>query len=151
MVSEWWRVCRDLGYPELDVRKYADGSWSIIQYFQTPIIPSLTKWQPVLMDIRHTEISPTFIKKKADELNLEKGHVWSEVDKNERRIRDEISFEEDRAEVIASKKLDIVKRTPGLMDRIARRGVKELDPRRMLQHIDVRDLSKANREGIKRI
>ncbi len=151
MVSPWWRVCRDVGYPELDVRQYSDGSWALIQYMQSPIVPSLTRWQPVLMDIRNIEISASFIKKKADELNLERGHIWDDVAKNERRIRSEIDFEEDRADKIADAKLAVLKRAPGLMDRVMRRGMKELDPRKMLQHLDIRDLSSSHRKGLKRL
>lgn len=151
MVSPWWRVCRDLGYPELDVRQYADGEWSIIQYLQTPLIPSLTRWQPVLIGIRNVEISATFIKKKADELNLERGHVWDGVRREEARALAEVQADETRAQERAQMKLDIVKRAPDLYARVMRNGVKELELDRLIQHIDIRDLSNKHRKGLKRL
>ncbi len=151
MVSGWWRVCRDLGYPELDVRRYEDGEYALIQYFNTPIIPSLTKWQAVLTGIRNVEMSASFIKAQADKLNLERGAVWDGLDRRDREILSEIKSEEDHSLDFAAKAADVVKRCPTLMDRIARRGTKELDFKRMVQHIDSRDLSDKHRKGLKRL
>ena len=58
---------------------------------------------------------------------------------------DEIAFEEDRSEYMASKNTDIVKRCPTLMDRIARNGMEELDPRKLMQHVDLRHEQKTPR------
>ncbi len=142
MVSPWWRVCAALGYPELDVVQYPDGEWALIQYYNTPIIPSLTRWNFVLKGIRNTEITPEFIKKYADQLNLEKHTIWEEQEKCERLAKEDVAREERRSEDWATAMLDGVKRNPDLMNRIAKNGLKELDPRKILNHVPRHKLGK---------
>ncbi len=142
MVSPFYCWFVEMGYPELDVRTYDDGEWSIIQYMNRPIIPSLTRWNFVLKGIRNTEITYDFCKKYAEQLDLEKRTVWEEQEKQERRMREQADFEERRANDMADQWLKGIVNNPALMERIAKNGLKEVDPRRMLNHISRSKLGK---------
>ncbi len=147
MVSKFYCWCKDQGYPELDVIQYPDGEWCLIQYMQTPIIPALTKWNYVLKGIRNTEITPEFIKKYADQLNLEKHTVWEEQEKSERLALEESLYEERRSEDRADQWLKGIRNNDALMQRIAKNGLRELDPRRILNNIPRYRLGKGFREN----
>jgi hypothetical protein len=150
MCSDYYCWCLDQGYPELDVRVYSDGSWGLIQYLNTPIMPSRTRFIPMLLNIKHQEISPSFIKHHADRLNLQNRAVWDEQDRTERRALEEVQEQERRAEDFANQMMKGVRGNDALMQRIARNGLSELNPMRMLNHISPSKLggrSKGYREN----
>ena len=147
MVSDYYCWCKDLGYPELDVIRYDDGEWALIQYMTTPIVPSLTRWNFVLKGIRHTEISPEFIRKFAHQLDLEKHTVWEEQAKTERLALEETLYEERRAQDRAEHFVNGIRGNDDMIQRIARNGLRELNPRRMLNHISRSKLGKGFKEN----
>lgn len=146
MVSDYYVWCHDMGYPELDIVRYPDGEWAIIQYLNRPIIPCLTKWNFVLKGIRHTEVTPHFIKTYADKLNLEKRTVWEEQANTERLALEETLYEERRAEDRAEQFAAGIRGNDALIQRIARNGLRELNPRRMLNNVSRSKLGKGYRE-----
>jgi hypothetical protein len=135
MVTPWWAVCADLGYPELDVIKYEDGEHAIIQYLRSPVIPSLTPWQVVLSKLRHIEMSPWVIKKWAEQLDLEKKHTWAELERKEAETLREIAYEEQRFADKSAIAYNSVIRNPDLMERVAKNGVQELTLRSISRQI----------------
>ncbi len=146
MVSPWHRVFVDMGYPELDVITYPDGEWGIRQYHQTPLVPSMTRWSFVLQGVRNREITEGVLKDYAHQLDLEKRTVWEEQAKHEKRLFEESLARERRSEVWATEMMKGINRDPYLKERILKNGLKELDPRRMLQHVPRYKLSKDLRE-----
>lgn len=146
MCSDHYVWFWDMGYKELDLRRYEDGEYAIIQYLNTPIIPSLTRWNFVLKGIRNTEITYDFCKKYAEQLDLEKHTVWEEDAKAMRRHREQTEFEERRANDMADQWLKGIVNNPDLMERIAKNGFKELDPRRMMNQIPRYRLGRGYRE-----
>lgn len=148
MVGPWWRVCKSLGYPELDVIKYPDGEFCIIQYMNAPIIPSRTKWMPVLQKIRNVEMTASFLKHHADRLNLQYRHVWDEQAAAERRALEEVATEERRATDFSDRMFKAVRNNPDMMERIAKNGLGELNPLKMLNQIPRHKLGKGYRERI---
>lgn len=147
MCSDYYCWFKDQGYPELDLRIYPDGEMCIIQYLHTPLMPSLTRWQAVLTQIRNVLISPTWVKYHADRLNLHKQHVWDEVTKSEEKHLLELAADERRGNDRAEQFYKGVVNNPDLMDRIARNGLRELNPMRMLNHISKSKLGKGYREA----
>ncbi len=134
MVSRWHRCFVAMGYPELDLVEYPDGEKAIIQYFNRPIIPALTKWGFVLTKIRNVDVNYYWLKEKADDLNIEKKAVWARQEAVEKEaIRQQLE-EDRRSEDFATRMLDTVKRNDDWMQRIARNGLKELNPLRLLNH-----------------
>ena len=99
MVSKHHKMMCELGYPQLDIVEHADGAWSIIEYLNAPIIPSLTRWHHVLSDIRHQEINPSFIKAQLEKIDLTKPQTWETMRKEEeRKLRESEWQEEQRAD-----------------------------------------------------
>lgn len=146
MCSDYWCWFKDQGYPELDARFYSDGSWGIIQYLNAPIMPSYTRFVPMLMNIKHQEISPSFIKHHADRLNIHNRHVWDDQDRTERRALEEVNEQERRAEDFANQMMKGVRGNDDLMQRIARNGLGELNPLKMLNHVPRYRLGKGYKE-----
>lgn len=142
MCSPWNRFFRSIGYEELDVVEHNDGSWGIRQYHTKPIIPSLTRWSWVLQDIRHTLITESFLKSQAEQLDLERHTVWDRLRQSEKAALLETEAQERRAQDWADAAWKGVRGNDALIQRIAKNGIKELDPRRMLNHIDKRRLGK---------
>ncbi len=135
MCSDYYCWFVEMGYPELDLRIYSDGSWGILQYLNTPIIPSLTKHMPMLQGIKNVEISYSFIKYHCDKLNIRNRHVWDEQDRTERRALEEVALEERRAADFAEQMMKGIRGNDDLLQRIAKNGLRELQPMRLLNHI----------------
>lgn len=135
MVSKWNLVFRELGYHELDVIDYEDGSWSIIQFHRSPCIPALTPWSYVLTNIKHVEKNRSVFKKYTDQLDLEKRWMWDQVAASERRMHEELDAEEARNEYREKKLYAAVTQNPDLMNRIAKNGIQELRLSRISRHI----------------
>ncbi len=147
MVSDYHCWFRDLGYPELDLVRYPDGEWAIIQFMQTPIIPCLTKWNFVLKGLRNVELTHSFIARYVQQLDLEKHTVWEEQAKTERLALEETNYEERRAQDRAEHFVAGIRGNDAMMQRIARNGLRELNPRRMLNHISRSKLGKGYQEN----
>lgn len=135
MVSPFNQWFQHFGYPELDVVQYEDGEWAIIQFHRSPVVPALTPWSPVLTKMRHVELTPWVCQKYANQLDLEKRHVWDEQEKLELRARHQQAAEDAHAEDIASRMHKAITQNPALMERIARKGMKEINLRRLAKHI----------------
>lgn len=135
MVSRWHRCFVAMGYPELDLVEYPDGEKAIIQYFNRPIIPSLTRWGYVLTKIRNQDVNYYWLKEKADDLNLEKKKVWHEQEGIEKEALRRQLEEDRRSEDFATRMLDTVNRNDGWRQRIAKNGLNELNPLKLLNHI----------------
>lgn len=135
MVSPWHRVLVALGYEELDVRQYPDGEICLIQYLNKPIIPSLTRWQPVLQGVRNVEISVGWLKHWAERLDLTKRGVWDKLDQEDKENLRLIKEKDRRAEDFANRMTDGIMRNPDLVERIARNGLKEATMGRIRNHL----------------
>lgn len=147
MVSRYYCWTRDMGYEMLDVVEYPDGEKALIQYFQKPIIPSLTKWGFVLTKIRNQELTYDWIKAWAEQLDLERRVVWERqaaVEKEAIRRQDE---EERRAQDFANRAHFSIINNPDLMERIGKRGLGEMNPLKVLNNISRSKLGRGYREN----
>lgn len=134
-VSPFHVWCREAGYPELDVVTFDDGEWELIQYHRSPVVPALTPWTTVLTKMRHVEISPWIIQKWAMNLDLERKHVWDELERNEKEAALEQQRTERHSEDIAERQFRSIRQNPALMERIARNGLREIGLMQMARHI----------------
>jgi len=149
MVSEYYTWFVDLGYPNLDIVRHrenywiesdrswltADGSWSIIEYYNAPIIPSLTRWNFVLANVNDHEISASFVEKMVKMLDLRRKEYWDLCEAKTKAMEDEREALERHAQDIASRATDLIMRTPTVVERIAKNGLQEMDPVNILKHI----------------
>lgn len=142
MVSPYWAWTKDMGYPELDIIRYDDGEWAIIEYLKSPIIPSLTRWNFVLTKLRNQEITYDFIKAYADQHCLEKHWVWDEQKRKEEEALRHEEKQEARAEDFVKRAHHVISNNPGLMDRISRNGAAELSLKSLWRQIPRQRLGK---------
>lgn len=126
---------RELGHPQLDIQIYEDGEWSIIQFFKSPVIPSLTPWNHVMTKMRHVEINPWICKKLIDNIDVEKRFVWDEQDRKDRAARDADKAERRHVEDLANRQLQVIKNSPNLMNRIVKHGLKEMSLKNLIKHV----------------
>ena len=135
MVSKYYTWFKELGYPQLDINQFDDGEWNIIEYYNSPIIPSLTRWKPILTEIKYTEPSYGFVKKYVEMLDITKEQYWDlELGKSQKLI-DDGNYREKRREEIATRMAEIVQKSPNLMQRVMRNGMQEVLPQHIATHI----------------
>jgi len=132
--SPYHKWFMELGYPLLDIVKYPDGEWAILQCFSQPVVPSVTKWQIILKGMRNVDITMGFIEKYVAQIDPAKG--FKDREEQRSKIAEE-SYEakERHAEELANKATEAVIRNPDLSDRIVRNGMQELNLGRIRQHI----------------
>lgn len=82
--SDDYHIFVSLGYPQLDRITYCDGEWAIREFYNRPIIPSLTKWRVVFSGFRNIEFSYSFVKKMIEMIDNQKEQYWRDLDKIER-------------------------------------------------------------------
>ena len=118
---------RELGYPLLDINRWPDGEWAILQAERTPVVPCLTRWNYVLTGLRNIEISKVFVEKYTEMLDLTKKAFWDKEDSKTK----EMELEKERVEQNAQLRVDAahkaITQNPDLMNRIAKFGIGQMD------------------------
>jgi hypothetical protein len=148
VVSEYYTWFCDLGYPNLDIIKHRDtvpyrggylscesGEWSIIEYYNAPIIPSLTKWNYVLTGIRNTLITEAFVTDWVKKLDLRRKQYWDMCDEETRKMEEEHARIEKMQDEFATDTARDILRNEALMERVAKNGFQELMPENIFKHI----------------
>lgn len=133
--SPWHVVFQEMGYPELDVLRYEDGEWWIVQYYNAPTVPCLTRWQTVLGPMRNLDISYGFLYRWAQALNLQRKEYLEKEFAKSKAAEDEWENTERHAEDSASRAAAAITQNPALMERISRNGLKEMDLSSIAKHI----------------
>lgn len=126
MVSPYYCWFVLMGYPELDILRYNDGSWAIIQYYRTPVIPSLTPWQVVLGTMNFPP-SYGFCEKYVKELDLQKKAFWAREEEKTKQVENEWEATERHAKDLAETAAKSIMKNDDLVNRIAKNGLKEID------------------------
>lgn len=148
-VSDHYRTFVELGYPQLDVEHFEDGSWAIREFLNAPLVPSLTRWKWIYKGFENIEFSAGLAAKLVRQIDPQFPEFWARealktkgiIDEKQSRIR----FENDWADRMAP----IILRNPGLMDRIARYGMRELEPERIALAIAKDNPAAARKMGIR--
>lgn len=85
--------------------------------------------------MRNIEISYSFIERYLDEMNPMSTRFWENVARHERAVDAEYETQERNAEDRAHRASRFVIQNPGLMERIAKHGMKEMDLSNIYKHI----------------
>ncbi len=133
--GQWHSWCVELGYPNLDIQQWADGEWAIIELYNSPVLPSQTRWNFVLQGLRNIEISPGFVTKYAQQLDLHRQEVWDALDAKEKAQDEEKASLDRHAEDTAEKAKNIIMQTPTLVERIAKGGMSEINFKNIVKNI----------------
>lgn len=131
----WYTWCVDLGYRNIDIQQWHDGEWALIEFYNSPVIPALTRWNFILSDLRNIEISPGFLTKYVRQLDLTRKEAWDALDAKERAQTEEKEALDRHAEDTAERAKNIIMQTPTLVERIAKNGLKEMDLEKIAKHI----------------
>ena len=124
--SPWHVWFEELGFPQLDITRYEDGEWCIIEYMYAPLIPAEVKYRVVLAGLRNIEINWEFIKRYVDECDPTSARFWQNVERQERLKDAEWETAEQNAIDRAHRAARFVTQNPALMNRIAKRGIAEM-------------------------
>lgn len=135
MVSPYYCWFVLMGYPQLDVAQYPDGSWDIIQYYGSPLIPCETEFQMVLGTMENMEISYSFIEKYLKQIDMQRKEFWDREEAKTKAVEDEHAATHRHAEDLAERGTRAIMKNEGLLNRIAKYGMKELDLSRIARHI----------------
>lgn len=134
-VSKYHKWFVELGYPQLDIQVYPDGEWSIIEYQNAPIIPSLTKWKVILRGMRNIEISRGFVAKYIAQIDPMKKAFWERENARTKRAVEEAEAKERHAVEASERAAAAITSNPDLMGRIAKNGMQEMDLDNLRKHI----------------
>lgn len=134
-VSDKYKLFCDLGYPQLDLVVHKDGSWSILEMLNAPLISGLTRWNYILKNIRNQEISEAFISRMLERINPMKREFWEIERQKEAALDLEEIRKANHREDSVNRAMKIVKKNEGLVERIARNGIGEMDLNSIYKHI----------------
>jgi hypothetical protein len=149
-VSKYWCWFYDLGYPELDILEDENSKeWHLIQYYNSPIVPSLTKWQIVLGPMRNVIPSYSFCQKYANELDITKKVFWAREDAKTKASYEEGERSEKRALDFTKQMTKAVMKDDALKERIIKNGAKELDIRQLAMNVPKHEVIKPAFKGDK--
>lgn len=137
----WYTWCCELGYPNIDVQQWPDGEWAIIEFYNAPIVPGNTRWNYVLQGLRNIEITPGFLTKYVHSLDLQRKESWAALDAKEKAQDEEKARLNAHAEDTAERAKNIIMQTPTLVERIAEKGLKEMDLDKIIKHIPNQQLN----------
>lgn len=147
-VSDKYRIFCELGYPQLDVQFFEDGSWAILEMLNAPLIPSMTKFKYILKGIENVEFSRSFVEKFVKQLDPAKGFFWEREDRLARESEEQgIKGDEFIAELAADTMKKLAK-CDTLTERLAKNGADELTPERLAFNIYKDSPAKARELGI---
>lgn len=137
----------DLGYPLLDAVVHDDGEWGILQTFTQPIIPAETRWEWIVRPQRRYQLTFGTCKQMTDQIDLEKRHVWDEMERRAREDAEDFAAEDRHMVDTKTRMEDVLRQNPALMQRLARNGSKEISPLSVLKHVPRHALRKGSARG----
>lgn len=140
MVSKWYPMLCDLGYPQLDVVRYEDGEWAIIEYDNAPLMPSLTKFRHVLTGLRHVEITEGFLRNYIRQIDPRNRQFWDRERQATERMESEKLAQENHAHDLAETAMKVLSRNEDLKERIAKNGIQELSLEKIARNIPTHKL-----------
>jgi hypothetical protein len=146
MVSKWYPMFCDMGYPQLDIVRYEDGEWAIIEYDNAPLLPSLTKFRHVLSKLRNVEITEGFVRNYVKQIDPRHRQFWDRENSATERMESEKLAQENHAHDLAEAAMKGLAKNEALKERIARNGIQEMSLERIARNIPTSQL----RELVKR-
>lgn len=147
MVGPWNRVFRDWGYPLLDVVQQDSGEWGVIQYYKTPVIPSMTPWNWMVTPQHRYALTHGSLRQFVDQCDLEKRYVWDQMEAREKQDAEDMRREELHMTDQQRRMYQVISQNPDLMERVAKNGLGEIGLKKLMRNIPKHKL----RKGAKRV
>ena len=144
--SPYYRLFCELGYPQLDLRftrvhdektdtGWETGEWNIYEMVHAPLFPSTALWRDVLTGIRHVEINKSNLKRLIDSIDPMKDAIWDRERKKTKAVFDEDERTQRHRDDISTRMTKAITQNPDLVQRIAKNGIEEIDPAKIIRHI----------------
>lgn len=150
VVSKYWCWFHELGYNELDIMEDAETKeWHIIQYHNSPYVPSMTKWNVVLGPMRNIIPTFSFCEKYTKELDITKKIFWAREEAKTKAVYEEGERSERRAEEMTKAMTEVVMKDEALKERIIKNGARELDIRYLAMNVPKHEVIKPTFKGVK--
>jgi hypothetical protein len=130
----------EMGYPELDIVEYEDGSWDIIQFIGQTVIPAETKWQVVLGGIKNQLKTYSFCEYWAKRLDMHKKFFWDLEDFNQKKHLMDAEEQDRHVEDLAERMTHVITHTPTMMERIVKNGAGEMLLHKLACHVPKNEL-----------
>ncbi len=131
----WYSWCCELGYPNIDVQQWDDGEFAIIEFYQAPIIPSMTRWNYVLQGMRNILITPGFLSRYVKSLDLQRREIWDKYEAKDKAQDAEKTRIDQHAQDTAERAKNVIMQNPDLVERIAEKGLQEINMDKIVKHI----------------
>ena len=125
----------ELGYPQLDIVKYDDGEWAIIETQNAPIVPSQTKFKVILRGMKNVDITRGFVEKYIKQIDPLRKAFWERERRASQAAEDAVEAREKHVEDFAEKASQAVLGNDALMERISRNGLSEMNLDKIAKHI----------------
>jgi hypothetical protein len=134
--NKYYRWARRCGYPNVDIidDRDQDGTWSLVEYLRSPVVPSLTPWNYILRDITEP-LTEYMVRRFCEMLDLKKKEYRAMMEMEERLGRENYERALRLEDDLATRATKLISHNPDLMERIAKNGAKELDTTRILAHV----------------
>lgn len=134
--NKFYEWTTSFGYPNVDVidDRAADGTWSLIEYLRSPVVPSLTPWNYILRDITEP-LEHYTVKRFCEMLDLKKREYRAMMEEEARLSREKFDAAQKLESDLAGKAARLISGNSALMERIARHGMSEIQPEKILAHV----------------
>jgi hypothetical protein len=133
--SDYYKWFVELGYPQLDIVVFEDGEWAIREFYNCPIIPSMTQWKYILQGMRHIEITKSFVEKWCRKLDLTRREIWDAEEAKTAAVELEHAKVEEHRQEFASEALKLIKKNEDLVERVAKNGIQEINLENIVKHV----------------
>jgi hypothetical protein len=125
----------EMGYPQLDIQKYEDGEWAIIETLNRPVVPSMTRFKVILQGMKNVEISRGFIEKYVKQIDPLRKEFWDRERRATQQAEDAVEIRERHAEDSAERAAAAIVGNDALMERITRNGLSEMNLDKIAKHV----------------
>lgn len=135
VVSPWYVWFCEMGYPELDIRKFDDAEWAIIHYLNSPLIPSEYRWQWAFQGFQNMEITFDTLRKFVLSIDVTKKEFWDREEKRSEEIGRETDRREAHQQDIVTRAANAIMHNRGLIERVMKEGLRAIDLAHIRRHI----------------
>lgn len=130
-VSDKYRIFCELGYPELDINVFNDGSWAILEMINAPVIPCLTKFKYILKGMKNIEFNRSFAEKFVKQIDPRLPEFWEREIKKTMKLEQDSINHEKFVDDLVEKTVARLRKNDALNERVAKYGPSELLPEKI--------------------
>jgi len=134
--NQLYKWTKSFGYANVDIidDRLRDGTWSLVEYLRSPVIPSLTPWNYILRDITEP-LTETNVGRFCEMLDLNKRQYRVQMEREAKESLLNFNRAQDLESDIAGRAAKLISGNPALMERIAKNGMSEMQPTKILSNI----------------